>query len=232
MKIPMFIKRIAKVCDSSNGRYSLSGIKCESDGTTAKLTATDGRVLACVHWHDSDAIEMDVIADAKQLSKHSAQAFRHSLGVRFDGESLRGGASGAVEHVGDRFPDYERILPDTLDGYVGVRLDATLLRKLCDLSIDMNDDDVRKGITLFVKDHTSCVFGTTVSDEGHVARFAIMPRASDDMERKPEWPERPGVSAAESVEEDDQPSPPPECMDDDHVAAAVADDWATDLAPI
>lgn len=217
MQIPSFIKRLAKFCDTERSRYALGGIECKSDGTTAQLTATDGRILACVHWPDKDCVEMDVIANGKQLSSPPAKAFKHGLGVRFDGDEFRGGHKGTVEHVDGKFPKYEQLFPDSLDGYIGVRFDAALLRKLCDLSDDMNDDATTRGITLFVKDQTSCVFGTTTSTDGHVARMCIMPRAADEKDWKPEFPARP---AAESVKKKPA-APPPETLDDDEIAEAV-----------
>ena len=224
MRLPAFIKRLARICDSSNGRYALSGLKCESDGETAKLTATDGHVLACVHWHDKDAVELDVVASPKPLSQHAAKAYTTGIGIRFDGETLRGGATGSVETIDGKFPDYERVFPDSLEGYASVRLDAGLLGKLCDLSRDMNDSSHSKGITLFVKDGQSCAFATTTSEDGHVARFAIMPRAADDKAESHEWPKRPGgAAAAESAMEDERPAPPPELMDDEQVADAIAE---------
>lgn len=48
MRIPAFVKQLAKVCDTESSRYALGGIRCQSDGTTAHLTATDGRVALCL----------------------------------------------------------------------------------------------------------------------------------------------------------------------------------------
>ena len=237
MQIPPFIKRLAKFCDKEQSRYALGGIECKSDGTTAQLTATDGRILATVHWPDKDCVEMDVIADGRQLSSPPAKAFKTQLGVRFDGEEFRAGHQGTVEAIDGRFPKYEQLFPDSLDGYVGVRLDADLLRKLCDLSHDMNSDQHGRGITLFVKDATSCVFGTTTSTEGHVARMCIMPRAADSDDWKPDFPARPGAESEDTesprcaievnvrdktARKIDRPAaPPPETLDDDEIAEAV-----------
>jgi hypothetical protein len=225
MKIPAFIKRLAKVCDMESSRYALGGIKCESDGKIARLTATDGRILATVHWKDDDPAEVDMIADARQLSSLPAKAFLHPKGVQFDGSTLRAvvgtdKTAAPVEAVDGRFPDCEKVMHihDSQDGYVGVQLDAELLGKLCDLAHDMNSDPKTCGITLFVKDAQSCVFGTTTSTDGHVARFAIMPRACDDPSVKYEYPARPG---AESGKQKRKPAPPPEVLDDDAIAEAV-----------
>jgi hypothetical protein len=227
MKIPAFIKRLAAVCDRESARFALGGVKCESDGKTAKLTATDGRILATVHWKDDDPATVDMVADARQLSSLPAKAFLHPKGVWFDGSTLRATVgtdktATKVDAIDGRFPQYEKVMGihDDQAGYVSVRLDAALLGKLCDLSHAMNDDQHKdKGLTLFVKDQQSCVFATTVSEDGqHVARFAIMPLAADDGSYKHVFPARPG---AESGNGEPQPAPPPELMDGDAIAEAV-----------
>ena len=246
MRIPAFIKRLAAVCDRESARYALGGVKCESDGKTAKLTATDGRILATVHWKDDDPETVDMVADARQLSSLPAKAFLHPKGVRFDGSTLRAtvGADKTatkVEAIDGRFPQYEKVMGihDDPAGYVSVRLDAALLGKLCDLSHAMNDDQYKgKGLTLFVKDQQSCVFATTVSEDGgHVARFAIMPLAADDDGYKHVFPARPAAESGntesprcaievnvrnKTARKIDGPSaPPPELMDGDAIAEAV-----------
>lgn len=223
MQIPQFIKRLAKFCDTEQSRYALGGIECKSDGSTAQLTATDGRILACVHYADNGPA-MEVIVNGKELACPTAQELKS--GVRFDGESLCVGKAvkGKVDVLdGARFPKYEPLftIHDSLEGYVGVRFDAALLRKLCDLSHDMNSDDKTRGLTLFIKDQQSCVFGTTTGEDGHVARFAVMPRAADADGWKPTFPARPGVEAAAAESEDAEPAPPPETLDDDAIADAV-----------
>jgi hypothetical protein len=239
MKIPAFIKQLAKFCDPEQARYALGCIKCVSDGTTASMTATDGHILASVHWKDEDGIELNALADAKELSSPPVKAFSHPLGVRFDGEEFRGGVSGPVTTIETgRFPDCERVMAihDSPKGYVSVKLDAALLGKLCALSHAMNDHK-HKGITLFVKDSQSCVFATTLGQDGHVARFAIMPLAADDG-TVPAYPPRPGAAAtakpaARSRRAASPPAPVPELMDDEQVAVAVAaDDWSVCLPPI
>lgn len=220
MKIPAFIKQLAKFCDPEQERYALGCIKCVSDGTTASMTATDGRILASVHWKDEDCIELNSFADAKELSSPPVKAFSHPLGVRFDGEEFRGGVSGRVTTIETgRFPDCEKVMTihDSPKGYVSVNLDAALLGKLCALSHAMNDDRHKhKGITLFVKDSQSCVFATTLGEDGHIARFAIMPLAADEEGYRHVFPPRPGAES-----EDREQAPPPEVLDDDAIAEAV-----------
>jgi DNA polymerase III sliding clamp (beta) subunit (PCNA family) len=191
MKLPHFIKRIAKFCDADEIRHSLNGIHCKSDGRTAQVTATSGRVLVSVHWPDEDGEEVNAIAEGKSLSAPPAPAFKHPNGVRFDGTQFRGGHEGAVEVIDGRFPECEQFFPESLDGYAAVRLDAALFRKLCDLANDMN----KKGrdFTLFVKDADSPVFATAASGEGHVARMCVMPRVCDSKDWKPEFPGRVGI---------------------------------------
>lgn len=221
MKIPVFIKALARICDKESSRYALGGIECKSDGTTAQLTATDGRILATVHYEDEDGKAFTAIAPAKELSNGPVATYK--AGVRYDGKQLRSGTSRSdIETIdGSRFPKYEPLftIHDDAEGYVSVQLDASLLRKLCDLSDAINDGPTR-GITLYVKDGTSCVFGATRGENGEVARLAIMPLATDGNYKTPPFPSRPG---AESVDEE-APAPPPEFMDDEAAGACVNDE--------
>jgi hypothetical protein len=230
MKIPPFIKQLAKVCDHEQSRYALGGIKCEADGTTAKLTATDGRILATIHYPD-DHEAVDAIADTKEFARAPAALWKKGPPPRFNGKALCVGQdSTPVDTIDGKFPRYEDIFTiyNKPDGYVAVNLDAALLRKLCDLSNAMNDDRHKgKGITLFVKDAKSCVFGTTQSEDGkHIARLAIMPLAADDEGYKHAFPARPGAepAVAESGKKRKAkaPAPPPETLDDDAIAEAVS----------
>jgi hypothetical protein len=220
MKIPAFIKQLAKVCDHESSRYALGGIKCEGDGTTAKLTATDGRILATIHYPDDDK-PVDVVVETRELARAPSVLWKKGPPPRFDGKALCVGKdSTPIDTVDGRFPRYEDIftIHDQPDGYVAVNVDAALLAKLCALSNAMNDDQHKgKGITLFVKDAKSCVFATTTSEDGkHVARLAIMPLAADDEGYKHVFPTRPGAESKER-----EPAPPPEVLDDDAIAEAV-----------
>jgi len=200
MKLPAFIKQLARICDSGSSGYALGCVQCKSDGQTASVTATDGRILASVHWQDDDASELSTLADAKALASPPVKAFASAKGVHFDGSQLHGEAEGEVASDDrGRFPDCEKVMTihEEPDGYVAVKLDAALLGKLCSLSHAMNDDTNKgKGITLFVKDARSCVFASTAGEDGHVARFAIMPLAYDDAETKHEYPSRPNAGPA------------------------------------
>lgn len=246
MKIPAFIKALVKFCDSESSRYALGGVKCESDGVTAKLTATDGRILATVSYADDHSKPMDVIVDAKQLAAPPAAAFksvRDSDLPHFDGETLKyGGTTTSPTLIDGRFPRYEELftIHDDASGYVAVRLDPSYLRTLCDLAVPVGTEQ-SKGITLFVKDATSCVFGYARNHDT-VARLAIMPLSADDGNQ---FPPRPGTApaaekpAAESAKRGGKAAtpkpkqaPPPEMMTDAQVAAVVADDWSATLAPI
>lgn len=204
MRIPSFIKQLVKCCDHNAIRFALGGVKCSSDGKVDTLTATDGRILACVSIESEDGAEVDVVVDGKVLSSPPAAAFKKP--VRFDGKTLQyGGSSTAVEAIEGRFPRYEEIFdPIHADqsGYVSVKLDGELLRKLADLAAAMSDDSHTKGITLFVKDAKSAVYASCTGTDGYYARMAIMPRASDD-DKPHQFPPRPGEQPVE------QPQPKP-----------------------
>ena len=247
MRIPAFIKQLAKLTDRESSRYALGGVQIVSDGKTCQLTATDGRILANVAYADDEETEpkpVSAIVSADDVP--NAPVFKSP--VSFDGTTWRqaGKVVSEVKPVEGRFPRIEDVFGRAADkGYVAVKLDAALLRKLCDLSASMNDDEHTKGITLYVKDAQSCVFAATNSTSGHVARMAIMPRAADGVYKPDQFPPRPGTApaaekpAAESAKRGGRapankakPAPPPEMMTDEQVAAAVADDWSSDLAPI
>jgi hypothetical protein len=206
MKIPAFVKQLAKVCDSESSRYALGGIKCESDGTTAQLTATDGRILANVYYPDEDEATLDVIVEGKSLAAPPAAAFKDSRGVSLNGTTLRhGGTLAELVPIEGRFPRFEDIfaIHDEPTGYVPVKLDPTYLKTLCELAHGVGGE-ASKGIVLWVKDAQSCVFGDARSGEGHVARLAIMPLAADDPNWTLAFPPRPGAESAKTASE---PSP-------------------------
>ena len=206
MKIPAFVKQLAKVCDSESSRYALGGIKCESDGKTAQLTATDGRILANVYYPDEDEAALDVIVEGKALAAPPAAAFKDSRGVSLDGTTLRhGGTRAELVPIEGRFPRFEDIfaIHDEPTGYVPVKLDPTYLKTLCELAHGVGGE-ASKGIVLWVKDAQSCVFGDARSGEGHVARLAIMPLAADDPNWMLAFPPRPGAESAKTASE---PSP-------------------------
>jgi hypothetical protein len=243
MKIPVFIKALARICDKESSRFALGGIECKSDGKIAQLTATDGRILATVHYPDEDGKAFTAIAPAKELSNGPAAAYK--AGVQYDGKFVGTGKDKtSVEPLDGRFPRYEDIftIHDQPDGYVAVKVDAALLAKLCALSHAMNDDQHKgKGITLFVKDSQSCVFAATTSEDGkHVARLAIMPLAADEEGYKHVFSARPGAESGNTESPrcaievnvrnktarkiDGPPAPPPEFMDDEAVGACVNDE--------
>ena len=215
MKIPAFIKQLAKVCDTESIRFALGGIKCQSDGTTAQLTATDGRILATVHYPDEDGSPLDVIVAGKELASMPAAAFKDARGVSFDGRALRhAGTVVDLAPIDGRFPRFEDVfsIHDEPDGYVAVRLDPAYLKTLCDLAHGIGGE-VCKGIVLWVKDAQSCVFGEARSGEGHVARLAIMPLAADDPAVSLTYPSRPGT----------EPIADPQSSPDAEGEAAAAD---------
>lgn len=237
MEIPAFIKAISKFCDRAASRYALSGIECKSLDGVAQLTASDGHCLANVYWPDSGPA-MDVLVDGKQLASPSAADFRS--GVEFTGSVLKhGGSTTTPAPLDGRFPKIEQVLTihEDAEGYIAVTLDAALLRKLCDLCDAMNDAYDTKGITLYVKDYKSAVFATARSTEGHTARLAIMPRAPSGEYLQPPFPPRPAAAESEGKGQT-VAGPPPECLDDEAIAAAVTaepatiDDFGTAVSPL
>jgi hypothetical protein len=203
MKIPAFVKQMAKVCDTESSRYALGGIKCQSDGRTAQLTATDGRILASVYFPDEDRAALNVIVEGRLLASAPAASFKDAKGVRFDGQTLRhGGTRADVTPIEGRFPRFEDIftIHDDAAGYVPVKLDPAYLKTLCELAHGVGGE-MSKGIVLWIKDAQSCVFADARSGEGHVARLAIMPLASDDPKWPLAYPLRPSAESVQSADE-------------------------------
>ena len=209
MKLPTFIKQLAKVCDMEASRYALGGVHCVSDGTLAHLTATDGRILATVSYADATGTPVNSIVEGSVIVSPPVAALK--AGVRFDGKALHhGGSTTSVAPIEGRFPRIEDVF-DAIESepekYAAVKLDPALLRKLVDLAHAMNTDATAKGITLFVKDSGSAVFASCASEDGHVARMAIMPRAADGK-TKHSFPARPHAAPTDTPAAT-QPAPKP-----------------------
>ena len=253
MKIPAFIKHLVAFTDTASSRYALGGIKCTSRDGVASVAATDGRVLTCVHWKDTDGPDMDVIVDAKQLTSPPAAAFRtdHSGkgGVTFDGKAVHHGKSSlALDPIEGRFPRIEDIFPspDLMNGYMSITLSPSILRKVCDLAASASSGYQTPHVTLWIKDDKSAVLADTMSPEGeHTVRMAIMPIGREIGSKT--FPSRPGAVArkatpspetahADDAEEVPAPAPVPEMMDATQLASAIEEpnghDWSVRLPPI
>lgn len=243
MKLPSFIKALCKLCDSSNGRYGLAGVKCVSQDGASTLAATDGRMLAVVTYPDDthvnlrggETVGVDAVVPGKELGRAYSTAFAKNgkRGVTLlpaKGEVHVTGAGGSTDipALSCHYPKYEQVLPQDADmkGYVAITLDPDLLYKLCDLC-SAAQDERHRGMTLWVKDAESAAFISGRYVEGgtdYTVRCAIMPLSADDPKHKLKFPV---VASAEG-----KPAPkrkagksskavPPELMDDDAVAAAV-----------
>lgn len=257
MKVPAFIKQLAKFCDLESSRYALAGIKCESDGKVAKMTATDGRALVCAHWND-DGPAMDVIVDGEQLASAPPAAFKPDASgdthVTFDGTTLKhGNVAIQVAALDGRFPRVEDVFDAIYrdrPAYTAVKLNSSYLRTLCDLATAVSCRYGAPHITLWVRPtqaggpYTAVAAESHAVDGSHTIRMALMQLGVDSAQEY-EFPARPGtVPAAEkptaesakrgrkAVAKKAEPAPPPEMMTATQVAAAVADDLATDLPPI
>jgi hypothetical protein len=188
MKIPSFIKQIVKCCDTEASKYALGGVKCESDGQIARLTATDGRVMVSVQSAD-DGPAVDAVVDGKTLAAIPAAALRSKHSVEFLGDRLEyhdkpGFVSVKVDPLEGRFPRYEDVFDSIYasgtDRHAVVKLDAAMLRKLADVADAMDPDGNRKGITLFVGASDKAVFATCRSEDGYIARMVVMPRVEGE----------------------------------------------------
>lgn len=206
MKIPAFIKQLVKFCDNEASRYALGSIEAKSLNGVAQLTATDGRMMANVYWQD-DGPAMDVLVNGKQLASPPPAAFK-GRGVDFDGSLLA--YSGAVitpEPCDGKFPRYEDIydaIHDKPEGYVAVKLDASMLRVLADMAGAVSAGTLKPSVCIWVKDTQSAVFAAAHSAGGtYTARLVQMPLAADDITEYG-YPPRPGEQPVE------KPKPTPQ----------------------
>lgn len=203
MKLPPFIKQLAKFCSGNSGGYATSCIAAERNGDgIARLTATDGTILASVHWEDEpDGPEMDALVYGPELADVPAAAFKGKPSAlpRFDGETLAcdGKTTTPAPCTNLRFPQYEGAyrIYDEADGYQAVRVDPKRLKVLCELAVAMSGGSQDPGVlTLWINGPEGFVFGSAKSPSGHVARLALAPLAKDD-DADYQFPERPAAAA-------------------------------------
>jgi hypothetical protein len=238
MKLPFFLKTLARLCGSGSHSAGLAGVECVSHDGKSCLSVSDGHIL-CTVSAKGDGPDMNSVFEGKLLARaFSAALNKGNAAVQLipDGDSTHGivkGPAGTTNltPMPYRFPDCEKVFEiyTTPGDYVAVKLNALLLGKLCDVFADAADGDEHKSITLFVKDATSAVFTAATLKDGTVLRGAIMPVAADtggDKHTFPagSFPARPNAAESKGKKASTkrkQPAPPPEMLDDDAIAAAV-----------
>jgi len=232
MKIPTFLKTLIRFCDSDASRFALGGVKCESRDGLSKLTATDGRVLACVSYPDAaPGAEVDLIANGKSLSSAlTASLMKGGLSLQPDGHLSSSRASVSIETVDGRFPRYEDVfsIHEDPSGYVAVKVDPHLLKRLCELHAAAQNESAR-GLVIWAKNAQSPIFtsGQHLGDDGveYTIRGVLMPLAADDPAKGYAYPARPqGGGERLATDHGDTPQADPESTPDcDTAPAAVTD---------
>lgn len=243
MRLPKFIKKIIGCTDNESSRYALGGVKCEFNGEQSTCVATDGRKLIAVTYADDSGGEsFDAVVDGKSLSKAvtavtqgniSYARITHDNGaVRVDGMTVNDVPTlitATATAVDGRFPRYEDVFgiyADPPSDYVCVKLDPTLLSQLLDV-YKSAQSQVNRGVHFWVhtrKATTSPVYMHMKAMDGELIRAILMPLAADDDDGSTGIVSYPKPS--EVATEQPEPEPvvsggPPECLDDDVIAAAV-----------
>lgn len=252
MRLPRFIKKIIGCTDNESSRYALGGVKCEFNGEQSTCVATDGRQLIAVTYADDSGGEsFDAVVDGKSLSKavtavtsgkKDLALIAHDNGaVRVDGvtgsASLRpNGLSAKASTIDGRFPRYEDVFAgiygEDIADFVCVKLDPDLLSELL-AACSAAQSEANKGVYMWVnraRAVTSAVYLHMHGEDGELVRAAIMPLAPDDGTTGARcckaYP-KPGERTQPADDLTPEPEPvvsggPPECLDDDVIAAAVS----------
>lgn len=246
MRLPRFIKKIIGCTDNESSRYALGGVKCEFNGEQSTCVATDGRQLIAVTYADDSGGEsFDAVVDGKSLSKAATAATngkRDYLVIEHDSGAVRvtgmdpisggkpNGLTARATIVDGRFPRYEDVFGiynDPPTDYVRVKLDPILLSELLDVYRSAQYEGNR-GVYLWVntrKTATCPVYMHMKAMDGELIRAILMPLAADDDEGSTgivSYPKPSEVAAEQPEPEPVVGGGPPECMDDDVIAATVA----------
>lgn len=182
MRIPKFIKQLAKFADSTSARYALGGVYCEHKDGVSAVTATDGRFLASVSYVDAEAASADAVVNAKELVKAVtatavAAKSRTALGLEVDGDraTVHGNGQATASIVDGRFPRYRDVFADKDGEYACVKLDPKMLKIVAELysaCVSVND----KGVDIWVPlDSTKPTFFAHTTEAGEVVRAIQMP---------------------------------------------------------
>lgn len=251
MRLPKFIKKIIGCTDNESSRYALGGVKCEFNGEQSTCVATDGRKLIAVTYADDSGGEsFDAIVDGKALSKavtavtsgkNTYATVAHDNGaVRVAGvvglTSLRPtGATATASIVDGRYPGYKDVFgiyDEPADNYAVVKLDPALMAELLAV-YSAAQSESNRGVYLWVNkaDCTKPTYMHMQGEDGELIRSVLCPLAADDGSTRAcsEYPHPLDKAAPQpepTVEEPEQDGPvvgggPPECLDDDTIAAAV-----------
>lgn len=171
--------------------------------------------------------------------------------------TIKGNGIASAELCDGRFPQYRDVFPDVdrID-YACVTLDPVMIKTIAELYIAATAKQMGKGVRVWVPaDGTSAVLFSHVTDNKEVVRTVLMPMANvhedypgeataDSTQPEPEAVDDnatplPDVEDDEAYDGeddeaggplDDQPAPPPECVDDDTLAPTFAEP-ASSLPP-
>jgi hypothetical protein len=248
MKLPKFIRSIIKCTDTESSRYALGGVKCSFDGDTSTCVATDGRKLVAVSYHDDTGGEsFDGIIDGKALAKAVGAVTNGKSGwasvshdngaARVTGHEFKkpNGLIAAAPLVEGRFPQHEKVfgIYDAPPAdYCCVKLDPVLLKELLDVYSSAQIESNR-GVYVWVNREdavTKPVYMHMHGGEGELVRAVLMPLAPDDGatgQRVCKAYPKPGertVYETNSPKQEVEEGGPPEVMDDEVIAATVAEE--------
>lgn len=172
MKIPGFIKAVAKHCGKKSCRGSrLDALRYERDGDgNANLVASDGRQLICLSYKDATDFPRAFNCDTKHVVKTMPT-----------GGELAGldRSAGRIPALDGSYPQWREVFRFDEDG-AGIALDARLLKKFCDTVVAARKASETATIQLYLASADGALGIRADADDGTEIRGVIMPVVKDD----------------------------------------------------
>jgi hypothetical protein len=171
--------------------------------------------------------------------------------------TIKGDGIASAELCDGRFPRYRDVFPDVNnDDYARATLDPAMLKTIAELYIAATAKQKGKGVRVWVpKDSTGALLFSYVTDKNEIVRTVLMPMAHAEGDYPGEACPQSTQPEPEAVDDnatplpdveddeaydgeddeaggplDEQPAPPPECVDDDTLAPTFAEP-ASSLPP-
>ena len=167
MKIPGFIKAVAKHCSKSYTAKGsrLDGLRYERDGNgNANLVASDGRQLICLSYkEDTTDFPRAFNCDTKHVVKTMPT----------------GGEADRLPALDGHYPRWREVFRFDEDG-AGIALDARLLKKFCDTVVAARKKAETATIQLYLASADGALGIRADADDGTEIRGVLMPVVKDD----------------------------------------------------
>lgn len=185
------IKALLTAAPKKDIRYYLNGICVDASKETVVLVATDGHMMLCfpVSADDiEDRIEGQFIIDRVDLDAiKPAKAGKHTLPLVIEisdkGYTISGATKAVNTLVDGKFPDWRRVVPQTISGELA-QFNLELLSRINDIRKVLGQDEYA---TTIHHNGRSCA---QVSGLKHDALLMLMPMRSDKAQSDvalPSW---------------------------------------------